>query len=323
MLRPRHRPMTGAALQTTSPWTKLVSAWKGRYGRIHFHPVDYISLAYTSIIGLLIIPFHHDVPHWGTYPVIHFGIAIALLEFLRAEDRIPKGIFRFIRTFYPGLALAFGWGEFEQIVTMILPYWANDWVINLDLKLFGCHPTVWLEGIFRPWLTELMNFCYAIYFLFIPVGSMTLYFRNRKDDALDFIFLVFLSYYTNFLLFLLFPAEGAWITLKHLHTVEPQGGLFQALNQYIQANGSVRGGAFPSSHCSGAFVVAWSTLKYQRKLGYVILVLAFGVAMATVYCRYHHAVDPIAGALWGTTMFFVGSRILDRWHQRHDRTATA
>ena len=295
----------------------VVHAIKTRYSAIHFHPIDYISIAYTCIIGILIIPFHNDVPHWGTFPLVHFGIALALLEFLRLETKLPKPLFQFVRTFYAGLTLVFGWGEFEHIVTMILPYWANDWVVNLDLRLFGCHPTVWLEGIFRPWLTELMNFFYWIYFLFIPVGSMTLYFRNRKSDAIDFIFLVFLCYYTTFLLFLLFPAEGAWIILKDLHTIEPEGGIFQAINQFMQARGSVRGGAFPSSHCSGAFIVAWATLKYQRKLGALFMVLAFGVAMATVYCRYHHAVDPIAGAIWGTLMFFVGNRVITRWRQKH------
>lgn len=308
-------------MQLQKLMTAAIQAIKKRYSVIHFHPIDYISIAYTSIIGILIIPFHHDVPHWGTYPFVHFGIVIALLEFLRLESRIPKSIYQFVRTFYAGLALALGWGEFEQIVTMIFPYWANDWIVGLDLKLFGCHPTVWIEGIFRPWLTELMNFCYWIYFLFIPVSSMTLYFRNRKSDALDLIFLIFLSYYTNFLLFLLFPAEGAWIILKDLHTIEPEGGLFQAINQYMQANGSVRGGAFPSSHCSGAFIVAWSTLKYQRKLGAVIMVLAFGVCMATVYCRYHHAVDPIAGALWGTFIFFLGNKIITRWRKNHPDAA--
>jgi membrane-associated phospholipid phosphatase len=200
---------------------------------------------------------------------------------------------------------------------MILPYWANDWVVNLDLKLFGCHPTVWLEGIFTPWLTELMNFFYWVYFLFIPISSMTLYFRNRKKDAIDLMFLIFLSYYVNFLLFLLFPAEGAWIILRDLHTVEPEGGLFQSINQFMQANGSVRGGAFPSSHCSGAFIVAWSTFKYQRKLGILFLVLAVGVGMSTVYCRYHHAVYPIAGATLCTIMFLIGNLIITRWRAKH------
>ena len=86
----------------------------------------------------------------------------------------------------------------------------------------------------------------------------------------------------------------------------------------MQANGSIKGGAFPSSHVSGAFVVAWATIKYQRKLGYVLLILAIGVAISTTYCRYHHAVDPIAGIIWGTGIYYFGSKILKRWHQKRE-----
>ena len=44
---------------------------------------------------------------------------------------------------------------------------------------------------------------------------------------------------------------------------------------------------------------------------WILLPLAFGVAMATVYCRYHHAVDAIAGIFLGTVLYFTGTAILN------------
>ncbi|OVE79060.1 hypothetical protein BVY01_03555, partial [bacterium I07] len=123
-----------------------------------------------------------------------------------------------------------------------------------------------------------------------------------------------LAYTTSFILFLMFPAEGPWVILKELHHVKPEGGLFIKLNQFTQSQGSIRGGCFPSSHVGAAFVMAWATLRYQRRLGWVILLFSIGVALATVYCQYHHAVDSIAGALWGTISFLVGSWILRKWY---------
>ena len=44
----------------------------------------------------------------------------------------------------------------------------------------------------------------------------------------------------------------------------------------------------------------------------VILILAVGVALSTVYCRYHHALDSVVGILWGTAAFIIGQKILKR-----------
>jgi len=274
--------------------------------------MDYVVIGYTLLIGLLIIPFHRDVANWWQYPLIHTAIAIFILEFLRFHSKKSCKVLDFIRTFYPFIGLSFAWAELDNLVTILFSYWANNFVVNLDKMIFGVHPTVWVESIFSPVLTEVMNFFYASYYFFIPIGGFTLFFKGRQKDVLDFMFLVFLSYCTSFVLFLFFPAEGAWIILKHLHTVEPEGGFFLKLNQFMQANGSIRGGAFPSSHVSGAFIVTWATFRFQKKLGFVLLPLAIGIAISTTYCRYHHAVDPIAGAILGTILYFVGSAIINR-----------
>jgi len=278
--------------------------------------MDYTVIGYTLLIGLIVIPFHRGVANWWQYPVIHTGIAFVILEMLRLHAKKSWKILDFIRTFYPFIGLSFAWAELDSLITIMFSYWANDFVVNLDKIIFGVHPTVWVQNIFSPLLTEVMNFFYASYYFFIPVGSMTLYFKGRKKDTLDFMFLVFLSYFTSFVLFLFFPCEGAWVVLKHLHTIDPEGGFFLKLNQFMQANGSIRGGAFPSSHVSGAFIVTWATFRFQKKLGFVLLPLAIGIALSTTYCRYHHAVDFIAGAVLGTILYFVGTAIIKKRDSR-------
>jgi membrane-associated phospholipid phosphatase len=125
-----------------------------------------------------------------------------------------------------------------------------------------------------------------------------------------------LTFSVSFVLFLMFPAEGAWVILKDLHTVEPEGGFFMHLVQSIQAKCTIPAGAFPSSHVAAVFVMALGALKFNPKVGWILLPLAVGVAMATVYCRYHHAVDAIAGIMLGTLMVAVGIRILERRSRR-------
>ncbi|MFH1941574.1 MAG: phosphatase PAP2 family protein [bacterium] len=294
---------------------------RARYGKIVFHPMDFTVIGYTLLLGFLIIPFHHNVPKWGRYPVIHSLIVILILEFLRFYTKRPTKVMNFARIFYPFIFLSSAWSEFDSIATMIFPFWANDFAINLDKSIFGVHPTVWVEKIFTPWLTEFMNFFYATHFLIvIPAGGLTLYFLKRKQDAMDFLFLLLFTYSVSFIMFLFFPAEGPWVVLKHLHTVKPEGGFFLKLNQFIQRHGSVRGCAFPSSHVTAAFVILLGSFKYQKSLGFILLPFVLGVTAATVYCQYHHAVDALSGILLGVITYGTGIWILKKWHRSKEET---
>jgi len=279
--------------------------------------MDYTIISYLIILAILTIIFHHNVIQWRIYPVVHFLLIFLILELIRWSNNHSSKILHFLRTFYPALGLGFFWTELNNLITMIFPYWANDFVVNLDLAIFRVHPTVWVQNIFTPWLTELMNFFYAFYYFFIPIGALTLYCRGRKQETFDFLFLVFFTYCTVFLTFLFFPAEGPWIILKDLHTIQPRGGFFLRLNQFIQGRGSIKGGCFPSSHVAAAYTLLWASFKYQWKVGLFLFPFVFGMATATVYCQYHHAVDALSGMILGTLLYWIGILILERWNKKN------
>ncbi|MCJ7812706.1 phosphatase PAP2 family protein [bacterium] len=294
-----------------------VCLFRKRYKDIHLQLMDYTIISYLIILAILTIIFHHIVIQWRIYPVVHFLLIILILELIRWSNNHSSKILHFLRTFYPALGLGFFWTELNNLITMIFPYWANDFVVNLDLAIFRVHPTVWVQNIFTPWLTELMNFFYAFYYFFIPIGALTLYCRGRKQETFDFLFLVFFTYCAVFLTFLFFPAEGPWIILKDLHTIQPRGGFFLRLNQFIQGRGSIKGGCFPSSHVAAAYTLLWASFKYQWKVGLFLFPFVFGMATATVYCQYHHAVDALSGMILGTILYGFGILILKKWHKKN------
>lgn len=273
--------------------------------------MDKVILGYIALLGTLIIPFHQNVPHWTIYPFLHAAIFFLLLELIRISENASPFI-QFFRTFYPILWILFAWKEMDQLVTMIFPYWFNPILPKLDHFLFGVYPTVWVQQWFSPWLTELMHFFYGIYFLFIPLVALGLYAMGQHQKVYNFFFLISSTFALSFVLFLLFPAQGAWVFIREQHTIEPKGGFFLALIRLIQHQGTIRGGAFPSSHVAAAWVSALGAWRYLRPLGYVIFPLALGVTLATVYCRYHYAVDSIAGIALGIFVFITGTRFLVR-----------
>lgn len=291
---------------------RVAQAIRRRYLSVHFQLMDWTIIGYLLLIGVLIVPFHHDVACWGVYPILHLLLAAGILEYVRFSESRQSRFWRIVRIFYPFLFATMGWKELDNLITMIFPYWANKWVIRTDLFLFGVHPTVWVEGLFTPWLTEFMNLLYSSFWFYTPVVGILLYVKKPEQDVFDFFFMVSFAYAVCFLLFLIFPSEGAWVILKDLHHAEPQGGFFRELNRTAQEHGTIRGGAFPSSHVTIAFVVACAAVKYLKKLGIAMLVLAFGIAVSTVYCRYHHAIDAISGMAAGFVLFCITNRIVSK-----------
>jgi membrane-associated phospholipid phosphatase len=70
------------------------------------------------------------------------------------------------------------------------------------------------------------------------------------------------------------------------------------LNLWIVSGYGIHSSVFPSAHVSSAFSAAWALLWLlpdKRRFGCGLLVYAVSVAVATVYGRYHYAVDAIAG----------------------------
>jgi membrane-associated phospholipid phosphatase len=95
--------------------------------------------------------------------------------------------------------------------------------------------------------------------------------------------------------------------------------LVRRLNLFLVGDYGIHSSVFPSAHVSSAFSAAWALLMYlpeRRRLGLGMLIYAFLVSMATVYGRYHYAVDALAGFGIG-----IGAALLGAWvFRRASRT---
>ncbi|MBN2414289.1 phosphatase PAP2 family protein [bacterium] len=283
-----------------------------RYRGLTLHPLDRLSLGYLAVTGLLIALFHSRLPGWWAYLCWHAAAAAVILELVRAGQHRQSRMLDLARSAYPVLGFGAAWLELDALFTLVFPFYGTEIIVGLDKTIFGVHPTLWVETVFSPWLTELMNFFYAVYFLFLPTGTLLIFFRKGRQATLDFLFPVYTAYLSAFLFSLLFPVEGAWTALSHIHTTNANGGFFLALNHWIQNNGSVKGGAFPSVHVTGAFAIAFSAMKFEKRFAVAVFVLSLGVALSTVYCRYHHALDAAGGIVWAAAACIVAAAILKK-----------
>ena len=74
-----------------------------------------------------------------------------------------------------------------------------------------------------------------------------------------------------------------------------QAGPFYQIMALIYRHMETPGAAFPSSHVAVALTTVYFSFLYLRPIRYGHLALALLLSLATVYCRYHYAVDALAG----------------------------
>lgn len=259
----------------------------------YFNLTDRLTLGYLTFVGLLLLLSSNPIEKRGKLLAAHLGVAVMIFAFAYFRQR-KTPVLHFLSYWYPLGLSGFFFEEIHSIVHLIHRGWFDAGLIQFDFATFGAHPTVWFEQHISYWLTETMNFFYFTYWPLIPALALLLWMRNQKQFH-EFVFALCLSYIFCYLVFIFYPIEGPYHTLKHLQTVhETPGWIFTHLVEFVEKHGRIHGGAFPSAHVSGSFVATIAAYRYSHKLGHLVLILALGVCVSAVYGRYHYAVD-----IWG------------------------
>ena len=166
-------------------------------------------------------------------------------------------------------------------------------------------------------LSEYLHFCYLSLGLLIPILGGYWYATGHAGPFRELVFLLSVTFFGSYLFFILFPVDSPFYLFDP--PGEPIAGhFFYDLVHTVSALGGARGGAFPSAHVSGSLVVWLVAWKRERRIAYLLAPIVTGILIATVYGRFHYAVDTIAAV--GLAGVVVGSyRIVERRRSRHLR----
>lgn len=167
-------------------------------------------------------------------------------------------------------------------------------LLALDRWLLGETPSVLLEHMATPWLTELMSLCYI---LFMPLLFISLlrYFFSQRELLGEFYAGLFTVYGLGFLGYLLVPAAGPWLAYPELFDIKLYGGTITAVNQSMVEQGSNRVDVWPSLHCAAsAFILLFAWRHHRREFHWLLLPFV-GLCLSTLYLRYHYFIDMLSG----------------------------
>jgi membrane-associated phospholipid phosphatase len=279
--------------------------------------VDYLFFLYLAAIFLLVILFGWTTSTAVWHLTTHVAfLTMGVLILLVNSQRSGPLIF-FCRVWYIPFLYVFLFEEVGKMIHFVQPGMFDPWVLRLEARLFGGYPTVWLQGLANPWLTEFMSLCYMTYYFLIPVLGLTLYRQQRWGQLNDFILTTSITFFFCFLHYLFMPVAGPIFFTKALpfELVPLHGGPLTVFEQWLFFKGAIQGGAFPSSHVAVAVVVLWSAVCY-RTYPYVFMATVTGLAISTVYNGYHYGVDVIYGIIMGLFFAYLCPLLNRAWKNR-------
>ena len=82
-------------------------------------------------------------------------------------------------------------------------------------------------------------------------------------------------------------------------------GKIYRLVHYAVEKGSANGTAFPSTHVGVGTLVILVSLYFHTPFFLMTLPIAFGLVVATIYGRFHYAVDLAAGVMIASLAFYI------------------
>ncbi len=255
---------------------------------------EWILAGYFSYTGVLALFLPLPNPVRWLSVCTSIGALAVLYGFRRRPSR---RLFRVLRDVLPlgGVLLAYrqiGWFAQPHADFHLEEAWVRwDRLILTDWGVFDA-----IESL-GPVVPGLLEFLYLLTYAVGPIGLLILFLRGVAERADEFLAFFVASAVAAYALYPYFPSEPP-------RTVFPgelfgtYDTVFRRFNWWILGGAGIHTSVFPSGHVSAAFGVGFGLLfamPERRSWGFAMTVVAAGIAVATVYGRYHYAVDAVAG----------------------------
>jgi membrane-associated phospholipid phosphatase len=276
-------------------------------------PVDvrrrtaHLTIAYLAVTALLIVSRGRALHGWPWLVAAHAGVCALLLIVPRAQA--ISGATLTLLDWHPLILFPFLYKEVEWLAAPIGDWRLTATIPAIEAALFRGQPALYLsERLHSVPLSEYLHFCYLAYVFVIPAVAGYWYFRGRRSAFHELVLLLATVMFGSYLFFILFPVDSPYYRFERLGSPFA-GHVFFDLVHEVSSRGGARGGAFPSAHVSGAVVVWLVAWRHQPRLAAWLSPLILGLAVATVYGRFHYALDTLAGLGLAATVVALHRRL--------------
>lgn len=187
---------------------------------------------------------------------------------------------------------------------------------DLDRALFGQVPAQALEQWSHPALTEWLAFFYYSYFIIVALAALPTAFWGRsalpRALASGIVFIVCIGH----VIYTFVPGRGPYVALEFNQPLI--GGLFWGVVQDVVAAQGALLDIFPSLHTAlPSFITLhiirqrqrWSLRLSWKVVCTLLLFFTLNIILATLYLRWHYAVDVIGGLILAVVTHMIVTRV--------------
>jgi membrane-associated phospholipid phosphatase len=269
-------------------------------------PVDRVLLTYYAATAVVVIWFWKRLPGPGWLLAWHTAAIFLVLLAVKHGGR-AAWVFRH---WYPLPYVMWCYREMAVLMPHIRGIELDEELARLDYRVWGTNPTVWLERITRPVLTEYLQIIYALFIPVVLLIAFWLWRQRRYAEFRYYAFLIALGYLISYIGYVIVPARGPRFYLNHLQNIDLRGlWVTRALEVTLDRLESKAWDCFPSGHTELTILAWWSSRLISRRLSWIYFAYTLSIISATVYLRYHYTIDLLAGAAVAGLLVLLAPRL--------------
>ena len=297
-----------------------------------FTSTDLATSIFLTLLSLTSIVFSARVLQWPVLVLANSTLTVLIVYSSRAVGKSSPRWLRFARDWYPVPMILYVFKLTYMMVHPIHPHDFDSILIGADRWIFGTDPTRCLSGYAHPFVTEILQICYACYYIILISVFFELDLEKRHTEYFLGAFLVVYGFYLSYVGYFLLPAVGPRFTLHDFHSLNtdlPGLWLTNGIREFVNSGESIPSGvsqaidyaqrdAFPSGHTQLTLVILFIAFTNRLRSRWGLLVVGILLIISTVYLRYHYVVDVLAGVVFFFFTIWTGLRI-DAWWRKVKR----
>jgi membrane-associated phospholipid phosphatase len=284
-------------------------------------PADSLTLLFLFFLMVISLGFSAQIPHVKALMLTYCILFFVQILLVRYRDATVKSRVLDIGSsvVFPVVCVLVIFDSLQWLVHDINPRDIDPLLIRVDYFIFRGYPTVMLESLQHPLVTDALQIAYTSYY-FLPISlGVILKLQGRGEAFERTVFMILLCFYLSYIGYMLFPALGPRFTMNHLQSADLQG-LFLAgpVQELLNRIEGIKRDAFPSGHTGVALVVLGLAYRHHKTFFSIAFPVVAMLIFSTVYCRYHYVVDVIGGVILATITFVVGEKYYGDWEVRNN-----
>ncbi|MFQ6008962.1 MAG: phosphatase PAP2 family protein [Candidatus Zixiibacteriota bacterium] len=282
---------------------------------VTLYPFDRIIIGYCLLMLILILLFGQPLKNYYDELAFYSAVIVLVVLICRHVDERKNCFSTLLRIGYPGLLFTFFYRATGGTIFLIFDRFYDRQLTSFEKAIFGTYPTLYIDQhLLNVWANEIFSFCYFSYYFMILVFLLVLFVKKHYATIKSFLTSACLTFFFSYILFFIYPIEGPRWFFAYQYVNPIESPLFRNLVEFVIDNAAVHGGCMPSSHFGVALVIQMYCFRYYKLSAWLLLPLNLGLAIGTVWGRFHYVSDVIVGGLLGIVTTFFVWKYYPKWY---------